>query len=560
MAVISQSWRNRVPQISGRMMVIIGVVIVAIVGAIVFSSVQSKAAATAIGATVTATQGDIVASITATGKMTPRSSADLSYTSGGRVAEVLVVAGDSVAKNAPLVKLEDNMLTLDATAATAAMTQAQADVAVATAQLAGAQAVLDQTVGSVTANDITAARAMLTEAQARLALLSNGTRAEVLARAQAAVVDAQSNLDTQRKVLAVAKEQADTLVAKRANDLADAQSAMTGAGEDNQHVIAKGTDPRTGRSLSQSDIRDYAGKYDATVRATENAKALLAQATRDADAARQAEISGIATAESRVTTAQADLTALTSGAGVDVAAAKAAVATAESNLGKLLGGQRNAQVAAQEANVAAAKAGLDRANARLIQAQAQAQMAGVKLDDATLTAPFAGVVADVSAKVGELVTTAPVVNLIDITKFAVEITVDEVDVAHVAVGQPVAVMVDALGEPALQGAVVRIAPQATINNGVVSYKVTVEATPDQRVVKSGMTASAQIITAQAKNAIGLPRAAVHLIDGVQKVTVVKNGAREVRTVETGVKGDDLVEIKSGIVAGDVIEIDGEVSK
>lgn len=560
MAVISQSWRNRVPQISGRMMVIIGVVIVAIVGAIVFSSVQSKAAATAIGATVTATQGDITASITATGKMTPRSSADLSYTSGGRVAEVLVVAGDSVAKNAPLVKLEDNMLTLDATAATAAMTQAQADVAVATAQLAGAQAVLDQTVGSVTANDITAARALLTEAQARLALLSNGTRAEVLARAQAAVVDAQSNLDTQRKVLAVAKEQADTLVAKRANDLADAQSAMTGAGEDNQHVIAKGTDPRTGRSLSQSDIRDYAGKYDATVRATENAKALLAQATRDADAARQAEISGIATAESRVTTAQADLTALTSGAGVDVAAAKAAVATAESNLGKLLGGQRNAQVAAQEANVAAAKAGLDRANARLIQAQAQAQMAGVKLDDATLTAPFAGVVADVSAKVGELVTTAPVVNLIDITKFAVEITVDEVDVAHVAVGQPVAVMVDALGEPALQGAVVRIAPQATINNGVVSYKVTVEATPDQRVVKSGMTASAQIITAQAKNAIGLPRAAVHLIDGVQKVTVVKNGAREVRTVETGVKGDDLVEIKSGIVAGDVIEIDGEVSK
>jgi multidrug resistance efflux pump len=170
-------------------------------------------------------------------------------------------------------------------------------------------------------------------------------------------------------------------------------------------------------------------------------------------------------------------------------AAKAAVATAESNLGKLLGDQRNAQVAAQEANVAAAKANLDRANARLTQA-GQAQMAGVKLDDATLTAPFAGVVADVSAKVGELVTTAPVVNLIDITKFAVEITVDEVDVAHVAVGQPVAVLVDALGAPALQGVVVRIAPQATINNGVVSYKVTVEATPDQRVVKSGMTASA----------------------------------------------------------------------
>ena len=188
------------------------------------------------------------------------------------------------------------MLSLDAQSATAAMDQAQADVAVATAQLAGAQAVFNQTVGSVTANDITAARAILTEAQARLALLSNGTRAEVLARTQAAVVDAQSNLDTQRKTLAVAKEQADTLVAQRANDLADAQSAMTGAYEDNQHVIAKGTDPRTGRELSQSDARDYAGKYNETVRATENATALLAQATRDDDDARQAENSVIATA------------------------------------------------------------------------------------------------------------------------------------------------------------------------------------------------------------------------------------------------------------------------
>lgn len=560
MAVTSQSWRNRVSQISRRTMVIVGVVIVVVVGVIIFSALQSKTTATPIGDTVTATQADITASITATGKMTPRSSADLSYTSGGRVAAVLVVAGDSVAKDAALVKLEDNMLALDTQSATAATTQAQADVAVATAQLAGAQAVLDQTVGSVTANDITAARAILTETQARLALLSNGTRAEVLARAQTVVVDAQANLDTQRKALAVAKEQADTLVAQRANDLADAQSAMTGANEDNQHVIAKGTDPRTGRELSQSDVRDYAGKYNATVRATENATALLAQATRNAEAARQAEISGIATAESRSITAQADLTALTSGAGADVAAAKAAVAIAESNLGKLLGDQRNAQVAAQEANVAAAKAGLDRANARLTQAQAQAQMASVKLADATLIAPFAGVVADVSAKVGELVSTAPVVSLIDITKFAVEITVDEVDVAYVAVGQSVNVLVDALGEPALQGVVVRIAPQAVINNGVVSYKVTVEATPDQRVVKSGMTASAQIITAQAKNTVGLPRAAVQLVDGVQKVTVVKNGIREVRTVETGVRGDDLVEIKSGVVAGDVVEINGEISK
>lgn len=559
MATLSQEWRKRVPQLPRRTLIIIGAVVLLIVVAVVMTSVRQSAAPAAATNTLVVAPADVRSSITATGKLTPLQSADVSFTTGGRVSDVYVQSGDIVTKDAPMVQLDSDMLDLDVQAADAALAQAQADVDVAKAQLTAAEAVLKQTVGSVTASDIAAARANLTEAQARLTLFTNSNGADVLVRAQAALTEAQATLDAQRKTLATAKTQAETMVAKRANDLRDAQSALQSARADNQHVIDKGTDPRTGRKLSDTEKSDYAGKYDAAVRAEENAAALLTQATRDADVARQNEISGVASAEARVRSAQADLDAVQSGA--DLASAKAAVAQAEANLNKLLGDQRNAQVAAQEANVAAATAVLERAKARVTQAQAQAQMAALKRDAATLKAPFAGVIADVNAKPGELVATAPVVGIIDMSAFTVEITVDEVDVAKVQVGQVVDVFVDALGAPVLAGKVVRVSPRAESEQGVVSYKVTVEVTPDARNVKAGMTASAQIITGEAKGVIAVPRTAVSTdVNGVSTVTLVNGDAQTPQTVELGVVGDDMVEVRSGLKAGDIIAVTGGTSK
>jgi macrolide-specific efflux system membrane fusion protein len=147
-----------------------------------------------------------------------------------------------------------------------------------------------------------------------------------------------------------------------------------------------------------------------------------------------------------------------------------------------------------------------------------------------------------------------VVEILNTSVYEVIITVDEIDVASVAVGQTVNVLVDAIGTPALTGKVVRISPQAQSDRGVVSYSVTVEVTPDDRPIKSGMTASAEIITAQATNVVALPRAAVQTVDGVSTVTVSKAGTSEERTVELGVKGSEYVEIRSGVAADEVVII------
>ena len=554
MATISQGMRNRLPQLNKKTIIIGAIVAVLIAVGIAIPALQSQSTANAVGTTMVAAPVDISAEITATGKMTPIQSANLGYAVGGRVAKVYVVSGDTVAVDAPLVQLDQQMLTLEQTAAQAVVAQAQADVAVATAQLAAAEAVLVQTVGSVGAAEIAAARANVTAAQERLGLLQNGTRPEQLARAQSALTDAQGTLDTQSKNLSATKTQADNLVGQRANAVRDAQTVFNAARADLAHVDADGTDPRTGKELTDAQKRDYADAFTTAERALTNAQGVLVQAQRDADVARQNEISGIASAEARITTAQADVTALTSGAGADVASAQAAVASAQSNLNKVIGSQADAAVTAQEANVAAAKAAVDRANGKLAQATAQAQMAGVRLDDATLKAPFPGVVAQVDAKVGELVGNAPVVSVLNLAAFEVIVTVDEVDVANIAVGQPVVVLVDALGLPTLTGSVVRVSPEAQSDRGVVSYEVTVQVTPDERAFKAGMTASAQIITAAAKGVIGVPRSAIHEVDGAPMVTVIEGGKRVERAVTLGLRGNDMTEITSGIKAGDVVEV------
>ena len=554
MATVSQGFRDRMPQLSKRTLIIAGVVIIAIIAAIIAPSLAGGTTATQAGTTATAITTDVQATISATGKITPVESALLSFRTVGEVTEILVAEGDQVAAQAALVRLDSRMLDLDVQAANAVVSQAEADIASAEAQLSAAEASLKQILGSVSASDIAAARASLAEAQARLNLLSNGTRAEVLARTEAAVAQAQADYDLQKKNLAVAKEDADLVVAQRANELRDAQSTLNRAREDLAHVEKDETDPRTGRKLTDAEKKDYAGTYDTALRAVANAEANLTQATRDAEVARQNEISGIASAEARLQTAQADLDALKSGANADVAGAQAAVANAQANLNKLLGDQRDAQVEIQEANVAAAQAGVAGAKARLIQAQAQAAMAALTRDEATLTAPFAGVVASVSTKVGELVGNTPVVEILNTSVYEVIITVDEIDVASVAVGQTVNVLVDAIGTPALTGKVVRISPQAQSDRGVVSYSVTVEVTPDDRPIKSGMTASAEIITAQATNVVALPRTAVQTVDGVSTVTVSKAGTSEERTVELGVKGSEYVEIRSGVAADEVVII------
>ena len=108
-------------------------------------------------------------------------------------------------------------------------------------------------------------------------------------------------------------------------------------------------------------------------------------------------------------------------------------------------------------------------------AQAALDEAIERLEMATMVAPFTGIVTSVNVEAGEAVNASQVViELVDPDKFEIEILVNETDIFNIRLGAEAIIQVDAMSGISLPAQVTFIAPTATIQQGVVNYKVKVE--------------------------------------------------------------------------------------
>ena len=134
---------------------------------------------------------------------------------------------------------------------------------------------------------------------------------------------------------------------------------------------------------------------------------------------------------------------------------------AEDDLVEMLGSVDSLEVELKQSEVASAQAALDEA------------IKGLGMD--TMVAPFTGIITAVNAEAGEAVNASTVViELVDTDKFEAEILVNEMDILNIRLGTEASVQVDAMPMIALPANVTHISPTATIQSGVVNYKVKVE--------------------------------------------------------------------------------------
>lgn len=181
-------------------------------------------------------------------------------------------------------------------------------------------------------------------------------------------------------------------------------------------------------------------------------------------------------------------------------------------------------------------------------------------------APFDGVIASVDAQRGESINSgATIATLITKQKVA-EISLNEIDVAKVEVGQKATLTFDALEELTISGQVIEVDMVGTVSSGVVNYTVKIGFDTDDDKVKPGMTVTANIITEMKQDVLAVPTSAVKNQGGVSYVEIVKGDiplTQGVQTsgvllsnaptrieVETGISNDESIEIVSGIVEGD----------
>ncbi|NNC64895.1 MAG: HlyD family efflux transporter periplasmic adaptor subunit, partial [Gammaproteobacteria bacterium] len=221
------------------------------------------------------------------------------------------------------------------------------------------------------------------------------------------------------------------------------------------------------------------------------------------------------------------------------------------------------------------------------QARATLKQARDSLAKTTIFSPMAGTISDLNKEQGEIAIGSQfqedvIMIVADLTDMEAQVNVDENDIVNVQLSQTADIEVDALFGETLKGTVYEIANAANSNdqgsqNQKTEFEVKISISGETSRLRPGMTASADISTQTRADVVGVPiqSVAVRTIDQltledetvadaeqrytadedgfVEIVFVIEDdGTAEARQVETGIQSDDMIEIVSGIEAGEQV--------
>lgn len=203
-----------------------------------------------------------------------------------------------------------------------------------------------------------------------------------------------------------------------------------------------------------------------------------------------------------------------------------------------------------------ASAACDAARAQVERAGAAVDVASADLRKRTLTAPFDGVVAEVSVEVGEWTTPSPpavpvppVLDVLDPASLYVSAPIDEVDSARVSVGQEVRITVDSYRGRSFAGSVRRIAPyvlDVEEQNRTVEIEAVFADDPPPGLLP-GTSADVEVLLEVHEDALRIPTPA--LMEG-RRVLVLQDGVLREREVEVGLRNWDFTEVLTGLSDGE----------
>jgi len=192
-----------------------------------------------------------------------------------------------------------------------------------------------------------------------------------------------------------------------------------------------------------------------------------------------------------------------------------------------------------------------------------------KLADYYVRAPLDGVIAKVDAKKGDSASPASILATLITRQKLAEISLNEVDVAKVKVGQKVTLTFDAVPDLTITGQVAEVDAVGTVSQGVVTYTVKIGFDTQDDRIKPGMSVSAAIVTEAKPNVLLVPNSAVKSQGGVSYVEIVEGDDRNTalaanatgailkniprrQQVEIGMASDEFTEVTSGLKEGDII--------
>jgi HlyD family secretion protein len=287
--------------------------------------------------------------------------------------------------------------------------------------------------------------------------------------------------------------------------------------------VQKGSRVKKGEVILRLDDREHQAQVQLALRSLEAAKALAEQARLDAELAQQS------------------LKRTQNLASNDVVSAT------------MLDQDRTRALSSEAAGLAA--------QARMRESEASLEAARATLAKTVMTAPFDGVVLDITTEVGEWISPSPpgvlipaVVDLIDPQALYVSAPIDEADVARIRVGLPVRITLDAFRGQSFAGSVTYVSSFVETRqeqNRTLRIEAVFTETPLPPNLLAGLSSDTEVILAARDQVLRLPTYA--LLEG-GRVLLVQNGRLAEKKVATGLHNWSYTEITSGLSAGERVVV------
>ncbi len=476
---------------------------------------------------IVAGRSDISSSLKATGTVEAYLKAAVSAQVGGEVTRVYTKEGEMIAKDAPLIQIDDYTLKLQLGRAEAnfigmksgyeyikqiavlqvetRLKQARAGAAAALAQYEYAKNIAETALNT----KLKQAKANRDIAAARLKQLKSGARPEEREQVLAARNSAQANYDNALNNF------------KRIKKLF-AQGAVSNQRYD---------DAKTREEAAEAQLTTAIEAWN-----------LVEKGARDED---------VDSAEANLRQAQAAYELVKK--EVDSQSWEKDIALARSAWEKA---EANRILAEKQLDSRAYEADIRQAEARYKDARANLKILQRQVERALLRAPFAGIVHDRQVEVGETVSPGrPLINVIQLSKVKVASAIGEISASRLSLGQSVRVTIDAYNGREFTGRITEISPAVDSNSRTVALKVELD-NPDN-LLKPGMFARLSVELARHEKVIVVPKDVLVAKDGRQYVYLVRNGKAVAREVEVGLESGDSWEITSGLEEGDTVVYIGQ---
>ena len=528
---MSLSTNEKASRFSPRILAINGVLLLLVAGAGFwgYTVLHPKAATTSLQ-TVTVSQGDVQATVSATGKVVSPSDVGLAPLSSGTLKALYVHVGDKVRNGQKLAQLDTTNLTTALSQANASLISAKASVAALTP--------------SKTAAEQAQAALQLSQAQAAV------DQAKKNAIDQTALVSA--NAGTYQASVDAAKLSLDNATANAAISSKNYQAAVDRAALTLNAYL--GTYGSAGVTTAYCQSITYVNSQCVTELNYYNSW-VDAQSSQTANLLKDKQnIDNLTIAYQNALVSQKNNLAKDA---ITIAGYQNQISSAQNSLDNLLASQA-------VSNQPAKQSAIDSAQAQLTTAQANFDQAKRNLEGATIVAPVAGEVASISTAVGGNVSTASApatattnasgfIVLTNVSTLQVTGSFSEADAAKIIIGQSATFTFDALPTASATGKVNNIDLLPTTSSGVTTYTATFTIDGTVAGLKPGMTASATVIVGEALNVTMVSAQAVTTrgVSSTVNVVTTSNG-KEITTptpVVIGLKGDSFVEIQSGVQVG-----------